>query len=84
MPNKDHNTTASAAESGLLPIGPRDHPEPRTMVWSDTELRAIRDYAARCMAAQRERWAQQLDRLGCDHCAAAIRMSQNTGNDPAA
>lgn len=42
---------------GLLPIGPHDHPDPHTMVWSDSELRAIRLYAAQCLAAERERSA---------------------------
>jgi hypothetical protein len=26
------------------------------------------------MAAERERCAKQLDALGCDHCAAALRL----------
>lgn len=41
--------------NGLLPIGPHDHPDPHTMTWSETELRAIRAYAARCVAADRSR-----------------------------
>lgn len=39
----------------LLPIGPHDHPEPRTMTWTQVELTAIREYAARCVAAERQR-----------------------------
>ena len=39
----------------LLPIGPHDHQEPRTMTWTQVELAAIREYAARCVAAERER-----------------------------
>lgn len=41
--------------NGILPIGPHDHPEPMTMTWSETELRAIRAYAARCVGADRSR-----------------------------
>ena len=47
----------------LLPIGPHDHPEPRTMTWTQVELRAIRDYAARCVAAERELWQKDAARL---------------------
>lgn len=46
--------------TALLPIGPHDHPEPRTMVWTELELRAIRDYAARCVAAERS-WRDAVD-----------------------
>lgn len=48
-------------ETGLLPIGPHDHPEPQTMVWTGLELRAIRAYAARCVAARQAADAQQAD-----------------------
>jgi hypothetical protein len=44
----------------LLPIGPHDHPEPRTMTWTQVELAAIRGYAARCVAAERERLAADI------------------------
>ena len=55
------NTTApagvvSSTELGLLPISPHDHPEPRTMMWSALEIAAIKEYAARCVVAERERW----------------------------
>ena len=45
----------SSTELGLLLIGPHDHPEPRSMMWSALELAAIKEYAARCVAAERER-----------------------------
>jgi hypothetical protein len=48
----------------LLPIGPHDHPEPRTMAWTQVELAAIRDYAARCVAAERERCAKLCEDIG--------------------
>lgn len=50
------DATNTADEYGLLPIGPNDHPDPHSMVWSDTELRAIRRYAEMCVGAERERW----------------------------
>ena len=50
------DATNTADEYGLLPIGPHDHPDPHSMVWSDTELRAIRRYAEMCVGAERERW----------------------------
>ena len=53
----------SSTELGLLPIGPHDHPEPRTMMWSALEIAAIKEYAARCMTAERERIALAWD--GC-------------------
>ena len=64
------NTTApagvvSSTELGLLPIGPHDHPEPRTMMWSALELAAIKEYAARCVTAERERWKELTDHLRC-------------------
>ena len=56
------------ADSGktpaLLPIGPRDHPDP-IMVWQKKELRAILEYAERCVAAER---AAERER-----CAAVVR-----------
>lgn len=48
----------SSTELGLLTIGPHDHPEPHTMMWSALELAAIKEYAARCVAAERERWQE--------------------------
>lgn len=35
----------------LLPINPADHPEGMVMQWSEMEIRAIKDYAARCIDA---------------------------------
>ena len=52
---------ASSEGLGLLPLSPHDHPEPQVMVWSELEMRAIRRYAAACVAAERERAA-----LVCD------------------
>ena len=46
---------------GPLPITRHDHPEPQTMVWSELELHAIRAYAGRCVAAERERCAKLCD-----------------------
>jgi hypothetical protein len=42
---------AAVPDGWVLPIGPHDHPDPHVMVWSETELRSIRAYAARCVAA---------------------------------
>jgi hypothetical protein len=51
-------------EQTLLPLSPHDHPEPQVMVWSEIELSAIRAYASRCVAAERERTRKALsDRL---------------------
>jgi hypothetical protein len=49
----------------LLPIGPHDHPEPRSMTWTQTELAAIKAYAARCVAADQERWRDAVEALAC-------------------
>lgn len=35
----------------LLPINPADHPECMVMRWSEMEIRAIKEYAARCIDA---------------------------------
>lgn len=40
------------SDDGLLPIDANDHPDCRVMYWSEQELRAIKDYARRCIAAQ--------------------------------
>jgi hypothetical protein len=41
----------------------------------------IERFAELVQEAERERWARQLDALGCDHCAAAIRARKpNTGD----
>ena len=48
---------------GLLPIGPHDHPDPHTMVWSESELRAIRLYAVQCVAADRAKWRELAQRV---------------------
>jgi len=45
----------------LLPIGPHDHPEPRTMMWTQVELAAIREYAARCVAAETEALREEIE-----------------------
>ncbi len=29
----------------LPPLGPHDHPDPRSFMWSESEIRAIQDYA---------------------------------------
>ncbi len=64
---------ALADQLGLLPIGPHDHPEPQTMAWSELELQAIRQYAARCVATERERCArksltrEQIDAVMTEH-----------------
>ena len=52
---------------GLLPITPHDHPEPQTMVWSRLELRAIRSYASRCVAAERERWESKAREMAANY-----------------
>lgn len=79
------------APVGLLPLGPHDHPEPQTMAWSALELRAIRDYAARCVAAERERIAAAFDaRRGRPcydspaECVAIVRSSEqpNVRHEP--
>ena len=44
-----------------------------TWVGDLDDLRALFDAA---VEAERERCAQQLDALGCDHCAAALRFKQ--------
>ena len=54
---------ASNDQLGLLQITRHDHPEPQTMVWSELELHAIRAYAGRCVAAERERCAKLCDEL---------------------
>lgn len=63
MKNDNRGAVALNAELGILPIGPHDHPEPQTMAWSDLELSAIRAYAARCVAAERERYAEEIAQL---------------------
>lgn len=60
MNENQTDAVASNAELGLLPIGPHDHPEPQTMVWSDLELRAIKAYAGRCVAAEFARLTKAL------------------------
>ena len=54
---------ASNDQLGLLQITRHDHPEPQTMVWSELELHAIRAYAGRCVAAERERWQSEVESL---------------------
>ncbi len=39
----------------ILPkIGPHDHPDPHTMVWTEMEIGWIKGYAAAAVAAERE------------------------------
>ena len=52
---------------GPLPITRHDHPEPQTMVWSELELHAIRAYAGRCVAAERERCAKLVAAMDNDY-----------------
>ena len=63
----------------LLPIGPHDHPEPRTMMWTQVELRAIRDYAARCVAAERERLAADIKVLSLAAGAVSTALDELVG-----
>jgi hypothetical protein len=49
-------------------------------VWASDALIA---YGAACAAAEREACAAQLDALGCDHCAAAIRARTMTAQPQA-
>lgn len=44
--------TEKIDDDGLLPIFAHDHPEAQVMRWSNTELRAIKEYARRCIAAK--------------------------------
>ena len=66
----------------LLPIGPHDHPEPRTMTWTQVELAAIRDYAARCVAAERERDAAASKQAWVDVLAERCRQIEVEGWTP--
>jgi hypothetical protein len=36
----------------MPPLSKHDHPEPQTMVWSELEMRAIKDYARAYAAAE--------------------------------
>jgi hypothetical protein len=42
----------------LPPLSPHDHPDPQTIIWSPSEMRAIRAYAAQAVAQERERCAR--------------------------
>jgi hypothetical protein len=44
----------------------------RASMWPATP-EGLAKFAELVLEAERERWARQLDALGCDHCAAAIR-----------
>ena len=51
----------------------------RASMWPATP-EGLAKFAELVMAAERERCAAQLDALGCDHCASAIRaMKPNIG-----
>lgn len=46
----------------ILPkIGPHDHPDPHTMVWTEMEIGWIKGYAAAAVAAEREACAKLCD-----------------------
>lgn len=47
------------SDEGLLPIHAADHPDCQVMYWSEQELRAIKDYAKRCIAATSPRITEQ-------------------------
>lgn len=49
----------STKDPSLLPLQPQDHPDNHIMTWSQTEIRAIQDYAARCLEDQRHRNEQE-------------------------
>jgi hypothetical protein len=61
-PRLEYDASCEGPDPGrLLPIGPHDHPEPRSMTWTNTELAAIKAYAAQCVAAERgrrHRWSE--------------------------
>lgn len=38
-------------QNGLLPLSPHDHTDCQVMIWSNSEIDAIKDYASRCIKA---------------------------------
>lgn len=59
--SKTENTTRITEQDtdGLLPLRPIDHPDCQVMLWSEQELRAIKGYTKRCIAALPQRVTEQ-------------------------
>ncbi len=47
----DMTDTLKMAREALPAISPHDHPDPHTMAWTESEIRWIKDYAARAAIA---------------------------------